>query len=87
MATRTRIIKIGNPQGIRIPKPVLEQAGLEGEVGIVVQDGRLVLSPAAIPRAGWDAAFEAMARAGDDEMLDGDTPVPTLWDEQDWRWR
>jgi len=25
-----RIVKIGNSQGIRIPKPLVEQAGLEG---------------------------------------------------------
>jgi antitoxin MazE len=39
MSIRVRIIKIGNSQGIRIPKPVLEQAGLEDEVEIEVQNG------------------------------------------------
>jgi antitoxin MazE len=87
MAIRARIIKIGNSQGIRIPKPVLEQVGLRGEVEIDVQAGRLVVSPAAAARAGWAVAFSAMAQAGDDELLDGDDPLPTLWDEQEWEWR
>lgn len=87
MPIRARIIKIGNSQGIRIPKPVLEQAGLAAEVEIEVQNGRLILSPAGKRRAGWAAAFEAMARTGDDELLDGEAPLPTRFDEQDWHWR
>lgn len=87
MAIRARIIKIGNSQGIRIPKPVLEQVGFQGEVEIDVQEGRIVLSPIEGPRAGWAAAFAAMAQAGDDEMLDGADPLPTLWDEREWEWR
>jgi len=31
-AIRTRIIKIGNSQGIRIPKTLLEQSGIQTEV-------------------------------------------------------
>ena len=33
----TRIVRIGNSQGIRIPKPLIEQAGLSGEVRIDVR--------------------------------------------------
>jgi antitoxin MazE len=86
MPIRARIIKIGNSQGIRIPKPVLEQAGLKGEVEIDVREGQIVLSAASEPRAGWAAAFETMARAGDDELLDGQAPLPTLWDDEGWQW-
>jgi antitoxin MazE len=66
MPIRARIIKIGNSQGIRIPKLVLEQAGLRGEVEIDVRHGHIILSAASEPRAGWAAAFETMARAGDE---------------------
>src|SRR2546426_854874 len=34
-AMKTRIVQIGNSQGIRIPKPLLQQTGLHGEVVIV----------------------------------------------------
>jgi antitoxin MazE len=83
---RTRIIRIGNSQGIRIPKPVLAQAGLAEEVELRVANGALVIRPAAAPRAGWAAAFQEMALRGDDALLDGDSP-PTTWDEKDWQWR
>ncbi len=84
-ALRTRLIKIGNSRGIRLPKAVLEQAGLEQEVEIEVRGGEIVLRSASHPRADWDAAFEAMAARGDDALLDGE-PLLTQWDETEWAW-
>jgi antitoxin MazE len=81
---KTRIVRIGNSHGVRIPKPLLEQVGLRGEVEIDVQDGSLVIKPAT-PRAGWAEAFQAMAEQGDDALLDPATP--TSWDEEEWEWR
>ena len=43
---KTRIVRIGNSQGIRIPKPLLEQTGLRGEVEISAQDDSLIIRPA-----------------------------------------
>ena len=60
----TRIVRIGNSHGIRIPKPLLEQTGLSGEVEISVQDNALVIKSTKKPRAGWAEAFEEMARRG-----------------------
>ena len=82
---KTRIVKIGNSQGIRIPKPVLEQTGLEGEVEIEVQDHSLVISRADRPRRGWDEAFRSMAEHGDDHPLDAPL-TPSRWDEDEWEW-
>ena len=68
---RTRIIRIGNSRGIRIPKPLLEQLGLEGEVEMRAENGCLVIGTPTKPRKGWAAAFRAMARRGDDALLIG----------------
>lgn len=46
---KTRIVAIGNSQGIRIPKPVLAEAGLEGEVEIEVRGSELVIRAAGAP--------------------------------------
>jgi antitoxin MazE len=81
---KTRIVRIGNSQGIRIPKLLLEQSGLREEVEISVRDGSLVIQSAAKPRAGWAAAFAEMARQGDDALLDD--ALPTRWDEEAWEW-
>ena len=83
---KTRIIRIGNSHGIRIPKPLLELTGLEGDVELSAENGTLLIRPITKPRAGWAEAFEEMARRGDDTLLDGDSPVPTEWDESEWEW-
>ena len=83
---KTRIIRIGNSHGIRIPKPLLELTGLEGDVELSAENGTLMIRPITKPRAGWAEAFEEMARRGDDALLDGDSSVPTSWDEDEWEW-
>ena len=83
---RTRIIRIGNSQGIRIPKPLLKQTGLEDEVELEVSDDRIVIGPVKNPRQGWEEAFREMAKLGDDQLLDGDVPSTTRWDQDEWQW-
>ena len=84
---KARIVAIGNSQGIRIPKPLLEQTGLAGEVEISAAGGTLVIRPVKRPRAGWAAAFQEMARRGDDALLDDAAPSLSAWDEGEWEWR
>ncbi len=83
---RARIIKIGNSQGIRIPKPLLRQAGLTDEVELEVQQDRIVIHPAHRSRQGWDEQFRLMAEQGDDRLLDPEVPSLTRWDEDEWEW-
>jgi hypothetical protein len=60
----------------------LIRIGLKGKV-----DGnRFVICASSHPRAGWEDAFEAMVRRGDDALLDGDELPPTQWDEGRWEW-
>ncbi len=62
---RTAIQRIGNSQGILIPKPLLAQIGLGREVEITVEDDALVLrKPPSTPRRGWAEASKAMAEHG-----------------------
>ena len=84
---KTRIVRIGNSQGIRIPKLLLEQTGLHGEVEISAEDGSLVIRPVRRPRDGWSDAFQEMARRGDDVLLDDAAPSLSGWDEDEWEWR
>ena len=83
---KTQIVRIGNSHGIRIPKPLLQQTGLQGEVEITAKDDTLVIRPAKKPREGWDEAFREMARLGDDELLE-DAPSSSSWDEEEWEWQ
>jgi len=81
---KTRIIKIGNSRGIRIPKLLIEQVGIGTEVEIAVEKDQLVIRSTSSPRQGWDAQFRAMAEHDDDRLLD--TPVLTEWDSSEWKW-
>lgn len=77
------IIKIGNSQGIRIPKTIMEQCGFSESVEVEIKDGNLVLKPAQI-RVGWAESFKLMSANGDDELLIDDT-LPTEYDRE-WEW-
>lgn len=66
---RTPIRRLGNSQGVLIPKPVLAQVGLENEVDMVVENGAIVLrKPRAAPRTGWADAARALALASEDGL-------------------
>jgi antitoxin MazE len=84
---KTRIVRIGNSQGIRIPKPLLEAAGLQGEVDLTSSRGGLLIRPASSPRAGWAEAFELMAQRGDDTLFADIPPTLSAWDEEEWEWQ
>lgn len=85
MTTTTRIVRIGNSRGIRVPKGLLEQAQLPEEVELQAEHGRLIIRAARGPRAGWAAAAAAMRAAGEDRLLD--PPTATHFDVQGWKWR
>ncbi len=80
---KTRIVRIGNSQGVRIPKPLIEQAGLSGEVEITVQEGSLVIRSVARPRAGWVEAFREMAKNDDDVIIEGGSSISTERDQSE----
>lgn len=83
---RTRIVRIGNSRGIRIPKLLLEQSGLKGEVEMTAENGTLLIGPVAKARAGWAEAFREMTAQGDDVLLDDHSTTPSSWDEEEWEW-
>jgi antitoxin MazE len=80
---RANIIRIGNSRGIRIPKPVLEQAGLSTTVQLTVESGRLIVQPVRNPRQGWDRAFAAGAARPEGAKLE---PVTNRFDQSEWKW-
>lgn len=82
---RTSIIRIGNSQGIRLPKAPLAMSGIEKDVEIAVTNGSIIIRPAKKAREGWAESFQAMASSSDNALLD--EHIPTEWDEEDWEWK
>lgn len=62
--------KMGNSQGVIIPKALIAQFGFEGEIEMkVTPEGIVLTKPKEQARAGWAAASQALAVAGDDVLV------------------
>ena len=81
---KSSIVAIGNSHGVRIPKPLLEQAGLAGEVELHAEHGRIIIAAARGARAGWAEAAAQLHARGEDGLLE--TPAPDF-DADEWEWR
>lgn len=67
---QARVVRWGNSRGIRIPRPMLEQAGITEAVTLEVREGQIVIRPVGNhPREGWAESFRAMVAVGDDAAL------------------
>ena len=80
---KAQIIQIGNSQGIRIPKAVLQETRLSGEVGLEVVPEGLLIRNLKKPRGDWDAIFKSLSDADDDLPLNEST---TGFAKKDWQW-
>lgn len=64
------IRKMGNSQGVLIPKPILAQVGLEGKAELRVRDGVIEIRPVRRnPREGWADDAKRLADKGDDALV------------------
>jgi antitoxin MazE len=80
---KSRLVRIGNSRGVRLPKTIIDQVGLDDEIELRVENHALVIVPVGRPRAGWaEAAQHVAAESGG--LLDPSTP--THFDEHEWRW-
>ena len=80
---KAQIIKIGNSHGIRIPKAVLEETRMSGDVEIEVTPDGILIRNINKPRSNWDAAFKALSDHDDDLSLDRGS---TGFEKKDWQW-
>ena len=74
----TKLIKDGNSIAVRIPKTVLMMSGLHDDVQMEVSNGRITLTAARIPRAGWKEQIE-LVLATNPSALSPD-PDLDIWD-------
>ncbi len=82
----TRLIRVGNSQGIVLPKKLLQQYHLAGEVDLRPTPEGLLITPVIQPaRQGWEAQMQAALAAGQEpegELLEGFTDSS----EDEWQW-
>ena len=81
---RARIVRIGNSQGIRLPKLLLEQAGLADEVELTAAAGQIVIAAPRVARSGWAEAAKRLHAAQADQLK---PTSATAFDDAEWEWR
>lgn len=78
------IVRVGNSRGIRIPKPLIEEAGLGERVVLRVVEGGLLIEPREEVRPGWaDAARQGREHS---EAGSEDRWPQTRFDSSEWEW-
>ena len=74
-----QLVKIGNSQGIRIPKALVEQARLAGkELKLEIVDNGLLVTPEKRIRAGWKESIGAAIKEHGVEITDNEWLDATL---------
>ena len=84
---KTKIVKIGNSRGVRIPKSFIDESGLKSDVELEVTDGKIIIKSISKPRESWNSAFHKMSQNKDDTLLDlKELSKQSTWDEEEWEW-
>ena len=83
----TTLIKIGNSQGVRIPKAIIEQTQLKDKKLVFkISDDGLLIQPVQEPRQGWKKEFDKILKAKGVEPIDQEWLDAPLIDNEDWEW-
>ncbi|MCP4719282.1 MAG: AbrB/MazE/SpoVT family DNA-binding domain-containing protein [Desulfobacteraceae bacterium] len=83
----TTLIRIGNSQGVRIPKAIIEQAQLENkELVFKISDDGLLIQPLQKPRKGWKEEFDKILKVEETDSIDQEWLDAQLTDDEDWEW-
>ena len=81
------IRKIGNSQGILLPRVLLQQAGIGTAVDVEIAEGGLILRPVKKhPRESWDDQFAKAINdknQPDDDLFAG---IENEFDQNEWTW-
>ena len=81
------LIRIGNSQGVRIPKAIIEQAQLEDtELVFKISDDGLLIQPLQKPRKGWKKEFDKILKIKGADQIDQEWLDAPLTDNEAWEW-
>ncbi len=86
IVARASLVKMGSSRGVRLPRLFLEEAQLDEEVEMEVQEGQVIIRLVPRPRRNWEKGFDGMTARRDDRLLDPRAFTLTAWDEEKWEW-
>ena len=81
---KARLVQIGNSRGVRLPKPMIEEAGLNDDVDIHVKEGSIIITSNLKPRSDWADSAKLLHDRNGDVLIDNSNS--TIFDETEWQW-
>jgi antitoxin MazE len=85
-AMKTNLIQIGNSKGIRIPKSLIEQYQLSGEIELIPSKDGLLITASSKPRDGWEEIFKNSAANQTDTESTAWQTFSNKFDNEEWTW-
>jgi len=89
----SRLVRIGNSRAVRLPKSVIDQAGIKDKVEISVSNNQVIITAAGSerPRAGWAESIKAAVEKHGNALTEEDrewldAPLNSEWEEKEWTW-
>ena len=83
---KTNLIQIGNSKGIRIPKSLIEQYQLNGEIELIPSKSGLLITSSSKAREGWEEAFINSALEEKDSDGSACQSFSNKFDHEEWSW-
>jgi antitoxin MazE len=84
---KTKIIKIGNSQGLRIPKVLLQEYELYDTVELERGLNSIIIKPVkSKARKNWAQAFKNMSQNNDDVLIGSHFMGANIFDKDEWEW-
>ena len=80
---KTKLIKIGNSQGLLLSKAIIEQVKLNDEVELKVTDEGLLISPVSSKRKDWEEKFKKAGKKKNALILGN---MNNEFDKGEWTW-
>jgi len=78
--------KIGNSQGIILPKQIMKMCCIEEKVTLRVEHNQIIISAIRSPRHAWDEQFKAAIANGEMPENDLFEGIGNEFDEIGWTW-
>jgi antitoxin MazE len=80
----TKLIKIGNSKGVRIPKSFIKDLNLTEEVQLERHRNFISIKPITNVRKDWDVLFRKSTKHSD--TLTEDLEFKNEFDDKEWEW-
>lgn len=80
------LIDIGNSKGIRLPKTVIEACGIEKTMHLLIENGKIIITPIKPIRAGWEDIFKKDSLSTEDSAITEFSTLLNDFDDNEWTW-